>query len=125
MQKETLKYIADSMAAANIPYDFMEFDGDITDRYWVGEYQENESMNEDGQDEAEFILTGTARNLQTLETDKQSIRTLFPAIGGKMATLNNGSTVAIFYGNAVHIPTGDYLHKRMQINLKIKEWKVN
>ena len=123
MQKETLKYIADSMADANIPYDFMTFSDEIKGRYWVGEYQENEPMNEDGQDECMFILTGTATNLQELETDKHKIRQLFPSVEGNIAKLGNGTTVAIFYSNAMPVPTGDYLHHRLQINLSIKEWK--
>lgn len=124
MQKETLKYIADMMSAKNIPYDFMKYDDEIQGRYWVGEYQENTSLYEDGQSESEFILTGTAGNLQTLEDDKLTIMEMFPEVGGHLATLDNGSTVAIFYGNAIYVPTGDYLHNRMQINLNIKEWKV-
>lgn len=122
MQSETLKLISDSMAVAGIPYDFLEYSEDITDRYWVGEYQENEPLNEDGQEESQFILTGTALNPQTLENDKQAIKQLFPSIEGKVEKLSNGTTVAIFFANAFPISTGDYLHSRMQINLSIKEW---
>lgn len=122
MQGETLKFIADAMAAADIPYDFEEFDGEVTDRYWVGEYQENEPLNESGQEECQFILTGTANSAAVLEADKQTIKQLFPSVVGNVQKLENGSRIAIFYANAMPIETGNYLHRRMQINLSIKEW---
>jgi len=126
MQNETLKLISDVLADAGIPYDFMEYKKKVAslEHYWVGEYQEIESINEDGQMETQFILTGTGRSFLILEVVKQQIMKLFPKVSGRRATLDNGSTVAIFYGNAFNVPTGDAMLKRMQINLVIKEWKV-
>lgn len=99
MQKETLKFISDAMASVGIPYEYEEFNSSIEslDRYWVGEYQEAEPMSEDGLEESTFILNGYAKEeMLILENDKQTIKELFPTIGGNRAILDNGSGVAIF-----------------------------
>lgn len=127
MTKAVLKFINDSMESAGIPYEFMEFTSaiDSLERYWVGEYSEVTPSNEDGFQEIQFILTGTGRNSWIdLENDKEKIESLFPMIGGRTAILDNGSGVAVFYGNAFTVPTDDAFLKRLQINLIIKEWKV-
>lgn len=127
MRKETLKFISDVLTDACIPYDFMEFNSDISslNQYWVGEYQESEPDTEDGMQASTFILTGTAKDSYVLlETTKQTIEELFPSIEGRTAILDNGTGVAIFYAHALAIPTGDEALKRIQINLSIKEWKV-
>ena len=75
--------------------------------------------------ETQLILTGTGRgSWKKLEQQKEKIEKLFPAIGGRTAILDNGSGVAVFYGNAFPVPTGDGFLKRLQINLTIKEWSV-
>lgn len=127
MQTETLKFISDAMEAAGIPYEFGEFSSPIAslDYYFIGEYQEIEPMNEDGQEESQFILTGTGRcKFLDLEKAKKKIKKMFPTIGGKTAVFEDGSATAVFYGNAMPVPTGDGALKRIQINLTVKEWKV-
>ena len=127
MQKETLKFIGDALASAGIPYEYEEFNSSIEslNRYWVGEYSESEPMTEDGLEESTFILSGYAKeDPLILENDKKTIKQLFPAIGGNMAILGNGSGVAVFYVNAFPVPTGDDFIKKLQINLTIKEWMV-
>lgn len=39
--------------------------------------------------------------------------------------VEDGSAVAIFYAGSIIVPTGDGELKSIQINLHIKEWKVN
>lgn len=128
MQKETLKFISDTLTSVGIPYEYDEFNSSIEslNRYWVGEYTETEPITEDGLEEGTFILTGCAKeDVLILENDKKTIKQLFPAIGGNRAILDNGSGVAIFYANALPIPTGNDFIKKLQINLIIKEWMVN
>ena len=128
MQKETLKYISDCLTSKNIPYDFEEYKAPIDeiDRYWVGEYQEITSISEDGCEESNFILTGTGKDdILVLENDKQTIRSLFPPREGRLATIDNGSKVAIFYDGSQQISTGDAMLKKIQIELTIKEWRVD
>lgn len=126
MQQETLKYINDRMDEANIPYQFGVFSSDISslNYYFVGDYTETEPMNEDGLSESQFILTGTGKGFGELESAKDAIRNLFPESTGDVAILDNGSGLAIFYSSAMYIPTGIDMLKRIQINLRIKEWKV-
>lgn len=128
MTAAVLKFISDAMASANIPYEFMEYISavDAIPVYWVGEYTEEPPLNEDGMQETQFILTGTGKgSWSELEKQKEKIKKLFPANGGRRAILDDKSGVAVFYGNAFPVPTGDGFMKRLQINLTIKEWKVN
>ena len=60
----------------------------------VGEYNEIESVNEDGLQETTFILTGTTRgSWLELEQDKEKIEQLFK---DKIAILPNNNGIAIF-----------------------------
>lgn len=128
MTKKGLKFISDAMETANIPYEFMEFTSDVSQltTYWVGEYSEVETISEDGEHETSFIITGTGKgSWLDLESQKETIEQLFPANVGRSAILEDGTGIAVFYGNAFPVPSGDAFFKRLQINLKIKEWKVN
>lgn len=120
--------IAKEMDALAIKYDFEEWIGTPEYPYFTGEYQELESMNEDGEQETQFILNGFARGrtaFSDLEKAKNKIKKHFPSVGGRLATTESGSRVAIFYANTLsNLPTGDAELKRIQINLKVKEWSV-
>ena len=121
-----LKTIADAMDALGINYDFKRWQGLPSYPYFVGEYQEVESINEDGMQETQFILNGFARGedaIAELERAKKKIQKHFPQVGGRLATTEAGSAVAIFYASAFeNLPTGDAELEKIQINLKIKEW---
>lgn len=126
MTQEILDVIAKAMDEIKVNYDYPEWQGKPEYPYFVGEYQESEPINEDGQEETDFMLTGFARGanaLLDLERDKAKIKKKFPSIGGMLATTESGSVVAIFYaGTLANIPTGDEELKKIQINLKVKEW---
>lgn len=112
------------MDSINEPYAFIEWMGKTPERYWVGEYQEIESMTkeEDGFHETSFILTGFTRgSWLSFEEAKAKIENGIT----KTAILEDGSGIAIFYDSALVVPTGNDELKRLQINLTIKEWKVN
>ena len=124
MTTRTLKLIADAMNSLEIPYEFIEFTSEPKNYYFVGEYTESESLTEDGLQESTFILTGTTTDgtWLDLENAKSKIKKFFNSISGYVATDQKGG-VAIFYSNSFPIPTeSDF--KRIQINLKIKEWSV-
>lgn len=127
MTAAVLKFINDAMGSAGIPYEFMEYTSsiDAISVYWVGEYSESPLAAEDGCQETQFILTGTGKgSWLMLEQQKAEIEKLFPTVGGRTAILDNGSGIAVFYENAFPVPTGDGFLKRLQINLTVKEWKV-
>lgn len=127
MLKQTLKIISDAMFTLGIEYDLGTYTGNpVKYPYFVGEYTETESFSEDGLQESTFLLNGFSRDTWlTLEDAKEKIANYFNRVSGKTVITENGSGVAIFYANAMIVPTGDAELKRIQINLSIKEWKVD
>lgn len=132
MSKEALKMISDAMSEMGLSYEFMEWTSEPVYPYFTGEYQEIEASGEDGQQETAFLLNGFAREsgegktaYLELEEAKETIKAYFPAIGGKKAITDKGSVIAIFYANGLVVPTGNDELKRLQIDLMIKEWRVN
>ena len=122
MSIEALKYINQTLDENSINYEFMQWTKDIVYPYFTGEYQEAEELNEDGLQEATFILNGFSKgSWLELEQAKEKIEKIF----NKTAILPNGNGLAVFYSNGLVIPTGDANLKRIQINLEVKEWKVN
>ena len=104
-----------------INYELGLWNRDIVFPYWVGEFQEIEYSSESGKTEYSFQLVGTSRNnLAKLLEDKEKIQRLFSYYS---ATLENGHTLAIYYDNAMMIPSQDAQIRRLQINLTIMEWR--
>lgn len=126
MSIRALKIVSDAMEALGIEYGFAEYaKTPVVYPYFVGEYTERESMTEDGLQEATFLLTGFHRGTWLeLEKAKEQIEKHFSQVG-KVVIAEDGSAVAIFYANALIVPTGDAELKSIQVNLSVKEWKVN
>ena len=127
MSTQVLKIVSDAMNALGIEYSFARYNGNpVIYPYFVGTYQEAEPFTEDGLHESTFLLTGFTREAWlTLENAKECIEKYFDRVCGKTVIADNGSAVAVFYANALIVPTGDAELKSIQINLSIKEWKVN
>lgn len=130
MSKVVLNIIDNAMKSLDLEYGFGEYagnnKGEIVYPYWVGSYTEAEPYTEDGLQESTFMLTGFSRgSWLDLENGKEKIETHFNRVSGKVGIASNGSAVAIFYAGALIVPTGDAELKSIQINLSIKEWKVN
>lgn len=128
MSSDALNLIMRAMDELGLPYVFMERVTDagsvLPAAYFVGEYQEMESEKESGEEESIFMLTGfTRESWSRLEQAKKEIKKYFPDIGGRVERLGSG-TVAVFYENSIPIPVEDEELKKIQINLKVKEWKV-
>jgi len=127
MSIAALKIISDAMASLGINYDFPEWDGTPVYPYFVGEYSEIPSVNEDGMQETSFLLNGFARGKEAyvaLEEAKEKISDYFSKVGGYTVIAENGSAVAVFYSHSLVVPTGNNILKRIEINLTIKEWSV-
>ena len=91
MSIESLKFINDKLEEININYEFMQWTKDIVYPYFVGEYQEAESLNEDGLQETTFILNGFSKgSWLNLEQEKEKIEKLF-----------SNATVILPSGNAI------------------------
>lgn len=124
MTKDVLKLIDTGMTALGLNYGFVEWKGKPVDIYFVGEYQEEPAMSEDGLQEADFILTGFTRgSWDDLETAKENIENYFYR-DGRMTIASSGNAVVISYSNSFVVPTGDAELKRIEIHLDVKEWKV-
>lgn len=124
MSISTLKFISEKLERLKIPYAFEEWTAnEVPDPYFVGEYNEVEGTEreENGYQETTFILTGTGRKWLGLEQAKEIIENSIT----ETAILPNGNGIAVFYSNSFPVPTGDAELKRIQINLTIKEWRVN
>lgn len=129
MTKEALKIISDDMASLGIEYDIGTYSGDEKGKviypYFVGEYQEIEPYTEDGLQETMFMLNGFSRgSWSALEEAKEKIERHYSKVDGNRMITANGTAVVIFYANSLIVPTGDAELKRIQINLRVKEWKV-
>ena len=124
MTSEVLTLIDAYMKELWLNYAFLQWKGKPEYPYVIGEYSESDVPSEDGRSEATFILTGFSRTTAfDLELIKCQIRNFF--YGGKTAITSSGNGIAIFYSNAFPVPTEDAELKKIQINLIIKEWKVN
>ena len=121
-----LNVIASAMSDMKLNYAFMEWKDEPAFPFFVGEYQESPSLTEDGLQETTFILTGFSRGTWLeLEQAKEKIEKYFSKVSGKTVITEQDSAVAVFYSHSLVIPTGDAELKKIQINLDIKEWKVN
>lgn len=127
MGSNVLQAVSNALTSAGISYEFGEWTSDLVYPYWTGEYHELEQRNEDGMNETTFILTGWTRDSYiALEQDKEKIMNQFHQRDGLRVTADDGSVVAIFYVSSIGgIPTGDAELKKIEVNLTVKEWKVN
>ncbi len=124
MTANGLKFISETLNENGVPYCFEEWTKAVTYPYAVGQYLEAEPMNEDGESETDFILAVTTNGKWIdLEKIKEAVRRLFPYTGHIHMFADN-TAIAVMYGDAKPVPTGTEALKRMEINLKIKEWSV-
>lgn len=127
MSMDLLTVISDGMAELGIEYEFGEYTKwPMVYPYFVGQYTEPEPSTEDGLQGSTFMLYGFGRGTWLeLEEAKAKIENYFNRIYGKAVTVDDGSAVAVFYGGALNVPTGDAELKKIQINLHCKEWRVS
>ena len=117
-----LAYINKSLKTAGINYELYEWKKKVVYPYWVGDYSETPSGNEDGGRVATFTLDGFTRGQYLeLERDRQKIEEVFTH---NTSILDDLSGVDVSYSGSFIVPTGDAELKRIQINLTIKQWRV-
>lgn len=122
---EKLKFINEQMTAIAVPYEFDVWTSAIIpNRYFVGEITEEPTITEDGRESSTMLLTGFCRGkMIDLLTDMEKIKSHFSPIHGLRGTTGSGSTIAVFFDGYFSIPSGEADLKKIQINLKIYEWK--
>ena len=122
MMEAVLAYINNKLTEAGVNYEFGEWRGKLVYPYWVGEYSETPSMNEDGAVEATLKLNGFTRGgWLGFENEKRKIEAVFYH---NTSILDDGSGVDISYSGSLIVPTGDAELKRMEITLSIKQWRA-
>lgn len=121
---DALKFINEQMSAIGVPYELGEWTSATQYPYFVGELTEEPTATEDGLEESTMLLTGFHKGAYIdLETIKEKIKAHFHTIHG-LHGLTASGRIVVFYEGAFYIPTGEADLKKIQINLKIKEWKV-
>lgn len=120
---DKLKFIKQQLEALAVPYEFGEWTSAVQYPYFVGEITENEPFTEDGAETSALTLTGFHRGqMSDLLKIKETIKKHFHPVCGCCGRTDSGS-IAVFYGGAFPVPTGEADLKRIQITLQIKEWK--
>ncbi len=125
MTIEGLGYLNSMFESLGIPYEFIQWKSpNVPDTYWVGDYVEVESLNEDGLEESDFMLIGTTnQNFVVLERVKEAIK---QHLGneGLTAILDSGSGIAVLYVGSQQLPSVEDGVYRLQITIRTKEWRV-
>lgn len=120
---DKLKFISEQMDMIAVPYEFGQWSSTIRYPYFVGEVTEEPTTTEDGLEESTILLTGFHRGkLIDLETVKNKIKSHFNPICGLRGQTDSGA-IAVFFDGSFYLPTGEADLKKIQINIKIKEWK--
>ena len=129
MIADFLTIINREMKKIEVPYALHRWTGTVPNLYAIGEFMESPRTTEDFACEYTMMITITARErvlFATLEMYRDMIEQVFDPIEGLREKTYSGSggSVAIFYENAFLIETGEANLMRMQINLRIKQWKT-
>lgn len=124
MTKEALNYISSFIRDIGMEYDFKQWnDSEVPETYWIGDYLEIDTSNEYGLEECTFMVTGTTnREFLELERVKEKIKNAV-SNEGKTDILPSGSGIAMIYIGAQPLPSVEYGTHRIQIDLRIKEWR--
>ena len=121
---EKLKFINEQMDIIAVPYEFDVWTSEIKYPYFVGEITEEPTAAEEGRESATMLLTGFHRgNMIDLLTVMEKIKSHFNPVHGLRVTTSSGSTIAAFFDGYFTIPSGEADLKKIQINIKIYEWK--
>lgn len=120
---DKLKFINEQMDVIAVPYEFGEWTSKVTYPYSVGEITEEPIFTEDGMEESTLLLTVWHRgSFIVLEEIKEKIKKHFHPIYGLRGNTDSGS-IAVFFDGSFVVPSTEVALKKIQINLKIKEWK--
>ena len=120
---DKLKFINEQMNMIAVPYEFGQWSSKVQYPYSVGEITEDPTMTEDGLEESTLLLTVFTRGaLIDLDTVKNKIKKHFHPICGVRGQTDSGA-IAVFFDGSFYVPTGEAELRKIQINLKIKEWK--
>lgn len=126
MTKELLEAVAGRMAEAGLPYQYEIYSANekLPDPYFVGHCSSSPVTTEDGRMSGTFLLTGIGTKWSTLEDAHTKIRDAFPRVSGHYDASSNTYAIVLYYDSAIAVPCDDARIKKLQINLKYREWSV-
>ena len=122
---DKLGFISHHLDSIGIPYEFGEWSSKVTYPYTVGEITEEPVDTEDGKERSTLLLTAYYRGegaYLELERIKNAIKKHFHPAYGLRGDIDGGA-IDVFFDGCFYVPTGEADLKRLQINLKIIEWK--
>lgn len=120
---DKLKFINEQMDLISVPYEFGEWSSRVVYPYGIGEITEDPITTEDGAEQSTLLLTFFHRGkMIDLLSIKERIKSHFPPVYGLRGQTDSGS-IAVFFDGFFPIPSGEAELKKIQINLKIYEWK--
>lgn len=125
MTEILLESVTEGMKSIGVPYQYEIYyaDGKLPDIYAVGHVSGSPVTEESGMMSGTFLLTLVGTSWTELEKANQKIRKAFPAVSGYTKS-SDDSLVLLFYDSALSVPCDDGKIKKIQINLKYKEWNV-
>lgn len=120
---DKLKFINKQMDSIAVPYEFTEWTAPVVYPYGVGEITEDPITTEDGAEQSTMLLTFFHRGkMIDLLAIKEKIKKHFHPVYGQRGQTDGGA-IAVFYDGFLTIPSGEAGLKKIQVNLKILEWK--
>ncbi len=114
------EFINKQMDLISVPYELEEWKSKLQYPYTTGEFVEDPSDTEDGAEVSNLLLTCWNRGSKlALEEIRKKVKKHFNDLRGT----TDGGAIAVFYEGAFPVPSGEDDLQKIQINLKIKEWK--
>lgn len=121
---DVLSTVSGVMAGLGIPYDFEQWHGEVSYPYWIGHYIAIEPTVESGEEELDFILTGTdSGTWRSLIEQAARIKRAFDPIAGHIVR-TDAEGIAIWWAGEQPVPTNSQDLKRIEITLTIKKWRA-
>lgn len=125
MTKELLAAVKERLEAAEIPYQYETYQTaeKLPPVYCVGHCSSSPVTEESGMLSGTFLLTLVGTSWDALITARERICRAFPRITG-YSTSGDDYAAVLFFNSAVVVPCDDARLKKIQINLKYIEWRV-
>jgi hypothetical protein len=122
MTTNGMEYIVKAMSELDLPFAFYEWVEAPPETYFVAETcQEVDPVDESGRQETVIILGGfTKGSYMELEQAKDRLKKI-----DRSEILSDGMGVALYYNTSNNVPLDNSDYKKIQVNLTLKEWKVN
>ena len=119
-----LQFINEQMAVLGINYEFNEWTSGVKYPYFVGDdFHLDETTTEDGAETSTLLIVGFNRGkFADLKEVADKMKKHFDPIDGLRAKTDSGA-IAVFFAGFFNISSGEADLTKIQITLKIKEWK--